>query len=62
MKRVLFGNVVKLKKSQNVCFSSAHRRNSQGDYKLLKTEVYDDNRQCLHYINRSTVTHTILFL
>lgn len=33
-------------------------------YKLLKIEVYDDNRQCFHYSDNSkaTVIHTILFL
>lgn len=52
------------KKSQDVCSVSAHRRNSQGDCKLLKIEVYDDNTQHFHYSDnkKTTVIHTILFL
>lgn len=64
LKRDLFGNVVKLKKSQDACPVLAHRRNSQGDYKLLKIEVYEDNRKWFHYSdnNRATVLRTIFFL
>lgn len=59
----LFGNIVKLKKKllakMCVTFQST-KETQQGDYKLLKIEVYNDNRQCLYYsdINRATVTHT----
>ena len=56
-KRDLFGNVVNLKKkkkkkrkktafSQDVCYISTHKRNLQANYKLLKIEVHNDNRQC----------------